>query len=197
MCVFEVVKCVQVCVFGEKKKVSSNTLLSLTCRRGSGPAFIAAAAFQSHISRRPHDFGVGCSVTAAEGHKDSSSLQPPRLCYRGYDSLLSLFDNVIFHARHQLSSRSSLALSSPSSPNHVPRSRLLLAPFFLSTSVTSSPFFPFSHLISSSPGDRVQVTDDSNEEWWKVGNKSFTNKKCLCRSRLCMVLSRTCINLRL
>uniref|UniRef100_A0A3Q3IXW0 SH3 and cysteine rich domain 2 n=1 Tax=Monopterus albus TaxID=43700 RepID=A0A3Q3IXW0_MONAL len=29
------------------------------------------------------------------------------------------------------------------------------------------------------PGDRVQVTDDSNEEWWKVGNKSSANI-CAC-----------------
>lgn len=35
--------------------------------------------------------------------------------------------------------------------------------------------------MSFSPGDRVQVIDDSNEEWWKVGNKSFAN---VCMSAL-------------
>uniref|UniRef100_A0A3Q3J1I5 SH3 and cysteine rich domain 2 n=1 Tax=Monopterus albus TaxID=43700 RepID=A0A3Q3J1I5_MONAL len=51
------------------------------------------------------------------------------------------------------------------------------------------------------PGDRVQVTDDSNEEWWKVGNKSSANI-CACvpgnrdRGHMAVRESQICVGKR-
>lgn len=80
-------------------------------------------------------------------------------------SLLSLFTTLSY--KHFIS------------PSHSYR---ILAALFAPSSIIPPFCAPhrLSCLISSSPGDRVQVTDDSNEEWWKVGNKSF--QVCVCVS---------------
>lgn len=86
----------------------------------------------------------------------------------------------------------------------------LLTPYLLSTSPPPLHHLPLALLfllfclLSFSPGDRVQVIDDSNEEWWKVGNKSFASicmscilvfLMCLCaRARVCVFkLSYYCV----
>lgn len=91
-------------------------------------------------------------------------------------SFVLVLNSFFFH----LVSLLALTLSLPSSLHSN------IVPLFLSTSITFLFMPPIFHLlsclISPSPGDRVQVTDDSNEEWWKVGNKSLANIYVLCAS---------------
>lgn len=80
-----------------------------------------------------------------------------------------------FFALVQLFFRLSLFTTWPPHLHHLPR-----ALFYLHL---------LSCLVSFSPGDRVQVIDDSNEEWWKVGNKSC----CTCKSSCVLMLVCTVV----
>lgn len=193
--------CMYVCVC---RKVSSKTgsTISMQDRLATDQVQPSPRPLAPHscFSCRPHEFGVSCSITSAEGHKHSHfslhsfvTVGTTALCRSLIMLSFVLALNFFFFFFLSLFATLSLSLSLNHfiSPSH---SHLIPHALFLPTSIIPPFVPPFVHLlsclISSSPGDRVQVTDDSNEEWWKVGNKSFANVcvcagVCLCVLVLC------------
>lgn len=160
------------CVYLKKISSKTGSIISMQARLAADQvqASLLQQTLWSHISFRPHDFVFSCSVISAR-HKDSPRFFPPQCCCCRYTTAFCGTQlTVLFCACTQLSF---LSLLLRCLSRHV---SLYCLP--VSTSITALLmhfFFPIFSLVLSlfSPGDRVQVTDDSNEEWWKVGNKSL------------------------
>lgn len=144
------------------------------------PPSSSLQASQGHFPRGP------CYLFSRETH--TCSHFDPRSCR--YNSFMWQPDKAIFPCS---GSTVSVFHCSPLSTNSSPPSaHVLSSVHFTSTPPSPPACTPFLHLLfcllSFSPGDRVQVIDDSNEEWWKVGNKSFANicMSCVLVFLMCM-----------